>query len=316
MAKHRIRKYSRRTKSQYRKSYAPIVLSVIAFLLLSVIISVFIGISLGKRAEESGEPEKRFDFDHVEYKSGDKTVTGVEAYNFSKGSDAASYVAQDIQDLSVCIRHENGDIDYYFDVAEQYRFDNMDSTHSFLSLCRAAHDAGGRVCAYLYIGAFDIADPYERDIRKAYEIALIREAAEAGADDILLLGLDVNADNIAEMESFVARAAAAAEGAPVGVSVSVDTLAKNDSEIYYAARLRKACDYLALDLTHLKLTDANSAGVDEEGNKLPSLLESTLADHEYYIKSYPMRVLLSREHSRLYIPALALGVTNLQIVSQ
>ena len=60
MAKYRIRKYSRRTKSQYKKSHAPIVLSVIAFLLLSVIISVAIGISLSKRAEDAENLDKIF----------------------------------------------------------------------------------------------------------------------------------------------------------------------------------------------------------------------------------------------------------------
>ena len=190
MAGHRIRKYSRRTRSQYKKSVAPIVLSVIAFLLLSVIISVVIGISLQRRVEETGESDKRFDFPKVEYNSGDKVVSGVEAYNFPKGADAASYIMQDIPDLSVCIRHRDGEMDYYFDVAGQYGFDDMDSTYSFSTLCNAAHGAGGRVCAYLYIGAFEIEDEYQREIRKAYEIALIREAAESGADDILLLGLD------------------------------------------------------------------------------------------------------------------------------
>lgn len=316
MARHRIRKYSRRTKSQYKKSAAPIVLSVIAFLLLSVTISVFIGLSLGKRAEDSAAADKRFDFDKVEYKSGDKVVTGVEAYHFSKGADAASYIAQDINDLSVCIRHKNGDIDYYFDVVEQYALDNMDSIYGFDSLCSDAHAAGGRVCAYLYVGAFEVEDEYQREIRKAYEIALIREAAVSGADDILLLGLEVNSDNIAEIENFVARAANAAEKTPLGVAVSIETLALNDSEIYLAARLRGACDYLALELTHLKISDGESAGRDENGDKLPSLLETTLADHEYYIKSYPMRVLLPREHSRLYIPTLALGVTDMQVVGE
>ena len=316
MAKHRIRKYSRRTKSHYKKSVAPVVLSVIAFLLLSVIISVFIGLSLLKRVEATGESDKRFDFPKVEYVSGDKIVSGVEAYNFPKGADAASYIAQDINDLSVCIRHENGDIDYRFDIAEQYGLDNMDGTYSFASICDTANKYGGRVCAYLYIGAFDIEDEYQREIRKAYEIALIHEAAESGADDILLLGLDVNSDNISEIESFVALAAKAAEKTPLGVAVSVETIAENDKEIYLAARLRGACDYLALDLTYLKLSDGESRGVDENGNKQPSLLEQTLDKHEYYIKSYPMRVLLSKEHSKLYIPTLNLGVTDMQIVGK
>ena len=52
-------------------------------------------------------------------------VSSVEAYNFPKGADAASYVAQDIYDLSVCIRHENGEIDYQFDIAEQYGLDEV-----------------------------------------------------------------------------------------------------------------------------------------------------------------------------------------------
>ena len=314
MAKHRIRKYSRRTKSQYKKSVAPIVLSIIAFLLLSVIISVVIGINLAKRAQESENSDKRFDFERVEYQSGGKTVTGVEAYNFPKGSDAASYIAQDIPDLSVCIRHKDGEIDYRFDIAEQYAFDTMDTAYSFSSLCTAAHNAKGRVCAYLYIGSFGINDEYEREIRKAYELALIREAAESGADDILLLGIDANADNIAEIEGFIAKASIAAGKTPLGVSVSIDTLALNDSEVYLAARLRGACDYLALDLTHLTLADGNGRGYDKNGERIPSVLEEALAAHEYYIKSYPMRVLLAKEHSKLYIPTLALGVTDMQIV--
>jgi hypothetical protein len=316
MAGHRIRKYSRRTKSQYKKSVAPVVFSVIAFLLLSVIISVFIGISLKSRVDAMDEGEKRFDFEKVEYKSGDKLVSGVEAYNFPKGADAASYIMQDIPDLSVCIRHKNGNIDYQFDIAEQYAFDNMVGTYSFSSLCDTAHDAGGRICAYLYIGAFEIEDEYQREIRKAYEIALIREATESGADDILLLGLDVDADNIVEIETFVAKASIAAGKTPLGVAVSVETVAQNDKEIYYAARLRGACDYLALDLTYLTIADGNGRGVDENGNKIPSLLEETLAHHEYYIKSYPARVLLAKDHSKLYIPTIALGVTDMQIVGE
>ncbi len=316
MARHRIRKYSRRTRSQYKKSRAPIVLSVIAFLLLSVIISVAIGIGLSKRVEDAGNSDKIFDLEKVEYKSGNKTVSGVEAYHFPKGSDAASYVAQDINDLSVCVRHKNGDLDYYFEVAEQYGLDNMDASYSFATLCQNTHNAGGRVCAYLYIGAFQIKDVYQREIRKAYEIALIHEMAMSGADDILLLGLDVTTDNISEIESFVARAATAAEKTPLGVAVSVDTVAQNDSEVYLAARLRSACDYLALDLTFLTMTDAESMGADEAGNRLPSRLETMLIDHKYYIEQYPMRVILAKFHSKLYIPTLALGITDMQIVEE
>lgn len=316
MARHRIRKYSRRTRSEYKKSRAPIVLSITAFLLLSVIVSVVVGILLGGRVEEMGAPPKRFDFERTEYVSGDKKVSSVEAYNFPKGADAESYIMQDIKDLSVCIRHKDGNIDYHFDTAEQYKLDNMDSALSFATLCKQAHSAGGRVAAYMYVGSFEIEDKYERDIRKAYEIALIKEAADSGADDILLLGITVNGDNISEVEDFVARASIAANKTPLGVSVSEQTLELMDEDVYYAARLRGACDYLALDLCHLVLTDADSHGKDEGGALLPSKLEQTLEKNEYYIKSYPMRVLISKEHSKLYIPTLGLGVVDMQIVGE
>ncbi len=315
MAKHRIKKYSRRTYSQYKKSRAPIVLSVIAFLLLSVIISVLVGISLGKRAEGSLDNTK-FDFAREEYDSNGKKVGAVEAYNFPKGASAANYAAQHIDDLSVCIRHRDGSIDYHFETADKYGTDEMDSWMSFSSLCNDAHKYGVRVCAYIYISSFGIEDEYLADIQKAYETALIREASEAGADHILLMGISVTEENLSEVEGFVMRAANASEKAPLGVAVTTETLDLCEDEIYVAARLRNACDYLALDLTHLTVEDGEGTSGGADGALLPSLLEKTLEKYEYYIQKYPMRILFSREDSKLYIPALKMGVVDLQIVAE
>ncbi|MGM9643881.1 MAG: hypothetical protein ACI3X1_02215 [Eubacteriales bacterium] len=315
MAKHRINKFSRRTRSQYKKSKAPIVLAVIAFLLLSLIISVAIGLMLSKRAEQSGLPDKRFDFEKVEYISNGKTVSSVEAYNFPRGSSAPDYISQGISDLSVCLRHSDGGLDYHLDIADRYG-EVREGAVSFSELCRSAHAANGRVCAYIYVTSFAISDAYERGIMQAYELALINEAARSGADDILLLGLSATEENIAEVEEFVARAAIAAENTPLGVSVGTSLLDLTDNEIYLAARLRKNCDYIALDLTHMVQTDGESGGVDGDGHPLPSLLEATLEKYQYYIKSYEMRILFAKEESKLYVPALELGVVDLQIVGK
>ncbi len=316
MAKHRIRKYSRRTRSQYKKSRAPIVLSVIAFLLLSLIISVVVGILLSNRVQNIGESPKRFDFQKPEYILGDKKISSVEAYNFPKGASAQSYIAQDINDLSVCVRHKDGRIDYSLEAAENLKLDDVDAALSFSSLCEEAHRSGGRVCAYVYIGSFEIEDRYLREIKTAYEIALINEIAVSGADDILLLGINITGENISEVEAFLVRASIAAEKTPLGISVSEELLDQTENEIYLASRVKNSCDYLALDLTHLVIGDGESNGVDGNGERLPSTLEKTLEENEYYIKSYSLRVLFSKEHSRLYIPALELGVTDLQIVGE
>ncbi len=312
MTRRRMKRYSRRMHSHAAKSRVPIIVAAVAFLLLSAVISVLVGISLGKRAHEP-EDETRLDLEREDYISNGKTVGGVEAYYFAKTSDAASYVSQKIYDLSVCIRHEDGVLDYYFETAEKFGFDTMSEPRMLDTLCASAHKHGGRVCAYMYISSFDIEDAYMREIMKAYELSLIKEASDAGVDDILLLGILVTEENISEVESFVAKAAGTAENAPLGVCIGEEVLALNDEEIYLAARLREACDYLALDLTHLTVSDGESVE-SESGEVLPGRLEETLRKNEFYIKSYPMRIIFSREESKLYIPALKLGVTDLQIV--
>ncbi len=312
MSTRRMKRYSRRMNSHASKSRAPMILAAVAFLLLSAVISVLIGISLGKRVQEP-EDGTRFDFERDDYISNGKTVSGAEAYYFAKTSDAASYIMQKIYDLSVCLRHEDGSLDYYFKTAEKLGFDAMHDPRRLDTLCASAHASGGRVCAYMYISSFETEDSYMREIMKAYELSLIKEASDAGVDDILLLGISVTEENIAEVESFVAKAAKTAVNAPLGVCICEELLALNDEEVYLAARLRNACDYLALDLTHLTVSDGESREGDD-GENIPGKLEEILQKYEFYIKSYPMRVIFSREESKLYIPALKLGVTDLQIV--
>ncbi len=315
MATHRIKKYSRRTRSQYKRSRAPAVLAVTAFLLLSLIVSIAVGISLSRRAEETGLPQRKYELERADYRSGDKTVSAVDAYNFPKGASAADYVNQRIYDLSVCVRHEDGRLDFFFESAELYSGDTQ-GEGSLESLCQRAHDAGGRVCTYMYISSFNIEDVHLSGIAKAYELALIAEVAESGADDILLLGLPVAEDIITEIEDFVARASLAAGNAPLGVAVGEALIDPASKDGYLAPRLREACDYLALDLTRLTVEDGEDVLDEESGERMPGRLESVIEKNEFYIKSYPMRLLFSTESSKLYIPARAMGIEDLQIVGK
>ncbi len=304
MARHRIKKYSRRrSSSPYKRRGVPIVMSVIAFILLSFLISVFVGIMLGRRAEKIA-PEQPFELHRTDYESNGKIVSAVEAYYFPLGVSPYDYVRQDINDLSVCVSHKYGELDYYFEIAESFNSENNGSA-SFETLCADAKDAGARVCAYIHVRWMECEDKYEREILKAYEIALINEMARLGADDILLLGISVSEENISEVEEFVSEAAGAAESTPLGVAVSLEIVELAKAENYLAARVRSMCDYLALDLTHLVVADGESGGK----------LEEIITEYKYYIKSYPMRILFSREESKLYIPALELGIEDLQIVT-
>ncbi len=315
MAKHRIKKYSRRTSSAAHKSKTGLVVFlVIVFLILSVIISVAIGIALGRRVDDLN-PDKYYELSIPDYDSNGKKVTAVEAYHFPASANPADYVYQEIYDLSVAVRHEDGKLDYHLDAGERFPIDEM-GERSFKTLCSDAKDAKARVCAYFYVTSFDIADRYEREIVKAYEIALIASMAESGADDILLLGLDIDSGNIDEIERFIYEAASASDGVPLGVAIDRETVKKTEEEIYLAARVRAVCDYLALDLTDLLVADGESVGYDPDGKPLESKLSQILGEFEYYIRSYSMRVIFSQAEYKIYEPALALGVENMQIIGK
>ena len=315
MAKRRRKRYSRRTKTAGKTSRAPlIILCVAIFLILSVSFCVVIGILLGQRADEAAS-RPRFEFERVEYQSGGKAVKSIEGYYFAKGASAADYYVQGIRDFSFCLRHEDGSLDHASFVASALGFDATDDEYSVQRTVSRIHDEGGRACGYFYVSAFDEQNAALRDVYIAYELALLEEMASSGIDEILLMGIDVDEQNIGEVEEFLAKASLASPSTAIGVCISLDTLRLTDDEIYLAARMKNACDFLALDLCHLTTKDGES-GVDENGEPTASLLESIIGQNEYYIRSYRTRLVFSREQSQIYRSAAALGVVDFQIVGR
>ena len=315
MAKRRMKRYARRTTRAGKSSRMPVVLlCVVIFLILSVSVSVVIGILLGRKANEV-EQRPKFEFSKTEYESGGKSVRSVEAYYFAKGASAADYYVQGIRDFSFCLRHEDGSLDHASVIASTLGFDITDEEYSVPRTVSRIHAEGGRACGYFYVTAFAEQNSGLRDVYLAYELSLIEEMAESGIDEIVLMGIEVNESNIAAVEEFLARAAICAPDTAIGVRVSLDTLRLTDEEIYCAARMKNACDFLALDLCHLTLDDARD-GKTEDGTRVPSVLEEILEQNEYYISSYGLRLLFSREHSQIYKSAMELGVVDFQIVGK
>jgi len=130
----------------------------------------------------------------------------------------------------------------------------------------------------------------------------------------MLVGISVDEDNIDSVEAFVARAAAAAENAVLGVLVSPETVKLTEDNVYLAARVRSVCDFIALDLRSLS-SDADEVG-DSSEDAEKSELERLLDEMEYYVSSYKMRIVLSKNNSELYDSLKALGVGNIQIIEE
>lgn len=312
----RVNRFSRRTTLSIRHSHtAMIIIVVVAFLLVSITVSVAVGLMLGRRADEY-ERNTVFEFSSAPYTSGDKTVRAVDAYAYSFGSDVKAYIARGVTDLSLCLRGSDGNLTYASSLGKMEGFCETEEDVSLSDYVADIHACGGYVCAYFYVKSFDIQDRYLRQLYRDYEIALINEAARLGVDDIMLVGLEVNDENITEVECYVKDMATAAEDSVLGVLMLPELMKLTEEEIYLGGRVRSVCDYIALDLRRLppntdKMPETESTGSSEVQK---SDLETVISDMEYYIKAYSMRIVLSKENSSLYNGAKALGVVNIQVI--
>lgn len=301
-------KYTRRSSYAGGRSRAMvIVIAAVAFVLLSLIISVVVGISLKSRAEKYALQPK-YDLAVEEYYSGDKQIEAVDAYAFSAGGNVSSYVAKGITDFSVCLRNAGGELQFLSSVTADGGEGVANGGGKALgSTVERIHAYGGKVCAYFYVNFFEIESGPLRELRKAYEIALVNEAAAGGVDEIMLIGLDVNESNIDEVQRYVSDMSFAAENSALGVLLTSDVFKASENDVYHASRIRSVCDFVALDLRDLPADEEIAEG--EMGS-----LEKMISDMRFYIRSYNMRVVLSKNNSELYDEAKELGVVSIQIV--
>ena len=300
----RFHRYSRRTSSEKRGGRAWIIVAAcISFLILSVAISVAVGLALGQRADAYNDSAEKLDISVKEHYSGGKKVKNVraEAYQWGYGT---SYYETD--DLSVCLRDEDGFITYRSEIDVAIEGDIDMGSRSLAVEVGDLHESGGYVCGYIYSDALSEENPYLREIKKAYELALIDEAARGGVDDILIVGIDIDAVKTDELEAFLKEAAEAAGKATLGILIDTETVMDDEGLV---KRLAACCDYIALDLREM----SKYADSPESADK-PSQLYSTLDSLKYFIKVYSMRVVFSSDNERLAKSARELGVTCTQII--
>ena len=312
MAKHRMKRYSRRTRSREASRVPLIVICSVAFVILCLATSVGIGLMLGKRADEQ-QSHPKYELERVEYQSGAKTVKSIEGYHFRNGASAADYYRQGIVDFSFCLRHADGSLEYASSVADAVGIEDASNLPSLISEVKAIQAEGGRACGYFYSTAFEEQNEGARSTLIAYEKALLCEMAQSGINEILILGVDVSEKNIGEIEQFLAFVSSDAQKTAIGIAVSQDVLFMTEQEIYLAARLKDSCDFLALDLRYMTLEDAET-GRDEDGKLIPAALDETVGACEYYIKTYNIRLVFSYDYSAIYKYAVKLGVVDFQIV--
>lgn len=293
----RYKKYSRRTTSHSRSNahVVPIILAIVTFLALCLIISVAIGIALGKRAEKLPQKEG-LDFSIENYYSGDRQIKAADAYIYNMDYNISN-IWRGLTDFSFCLCESDGSMRFDPDLGFLPAGSGGDKLSEHTEYIK---EYGGYIYGYMYVSAFSGDDAYLADIRRAFEIFLVNKASECGVDEILLIFPEINENNIDKIEKFVSDAATASKNAAVGVMLSPEILKMSEDEVYYASRLRAVCDFAAIDL--------REATADN--------IENILRENEYYITSYPLRGIFDPEKEDVAEIAKMFGMNNTQFIGK
>ena len=302
----RKNRYSRRTSASLRKKRI-ITTVIVAILSVAVIFGIAVGVGAYLRHKaESYEPQKDYEFeDNAPPKS--DGAEAVCAPSFIYGDYLYGFIQKGYTDLSLSLG-----------TAESVTFDSTVAGNVSGVVCgdikleeytSLIHKYEGRACAYFVSSAFECEDENVRRVRKAYEISLLCEAAENGIDDILILGINVTEENSGEVAKYLSELNTAAGDCSVGIAINTGTLLLTENEVYIAAKLKSACDFVALDLRNL---DFSSAG--EAGSGAPTNLTEYLNEIKYYLSTYSLRLVFSNANEKFFGEAKNLGFSNVQVV--
>lgn len=302
----RRNKYSRRTSVSLRKKK---IITIIILALVSVALLFGVAVGVGaylRRRAESYAPKEEYEFED-NAPPASEGARAVRAPAFTYGDYLYGFIQKGYTDLSLSLGR-----------AESITFDSSVAQSMVGVTCgdikleeysSLIHKYEGRACGYFVSSAFDCEDENLRRLKKAYEIAILSEAAKSGIDDIMILGITVTEENSDEVAGYLSELEAAAGDCSIGIAINTGTLLLTENEIYIAARLKSACDFVALDLRSLDFSDAG-----ESDGVAPTNLAQYLDEIKYYLSSYSLRLVFSKSNEKFFDEAIDLGFSNVQVV--
>lgn len=302
----RKNRYSRRTSASQRKKKI-IMTVIVAILSVAVIFGIAVGVGAYLRHKaESYEPREDYEFEDNIPPASDG-AEAVCAPSFIYGDYLYGFIQKGYTDLSLSLGTADN-VTFASDVAQGVSGVACGDIRleEYTSLI---HKYEGRACAYFVSSAFECEDENVRRVRKAYEISLLCEAAENGIDDILILGINVTEENSGEVAKYLSELNTAAGNCSVGIAINTGTLLLTENEVYIAAKLKSACDFVALDLRHLDFSN-----VSEGDSGSPTNLTEYLNEIKYYLSTYSLRLVFSNANEQFFGEAKNLGFSNIQVV--
>ncbi len=313
-------RFARRTSASIRRSKKiPVIIGIIVFVVIVTVAAVITGNFLKKKADSYTPEDTRYNVPESLPHFNDNEAKSVLAYAYRLGSDASANAENGVTDFSACLRYSDHSLSYSSEVCRFMGFDTMKEDVNLSENTEHIHSLGGYFCGYMYMDAFNGYPESQTRIKKAYEISLAREAAENGVDDILLLGIEVDENNIDDVAQFISEIKNGLTDIQVGILIDCQTMQKTFDGIYLAGKLIKVCDYIALDLRGIQSASADGentrdGGENQTAESQKSALEQTLEQMDYFIKSYNLRLVFGSEDSENCQKAIELGYGNCQMV--
>lgn len=227
-------------------------------------------------------------------------LPNVNAYPHVLGSDPAKVL--DFPAASVSLNKPDGTLNYTSDVSSFQHLEGdtkvpLDETMRELSLYTTY------ISGVFYPRTFTYDTEDLRFSSTAAEAALIREFLRAGAKDVVLAKIPFDTVTLSEITSYVQAVKNAAGDGGVGVAVPLSVAECPDGwELLNA--LLEVCDFCLLDVSGI---------TPREDGTLPSPAE-ILADADYFLAQYDMRLLLTDQQTDLRAEIELRALSDYQIV--
>ena len=300
-------KYTKRNAASTRRKVITVILVLILSLSLICGAAIAVGSILKNKLNRANNKLNFYivpEYNLVELEPKTKDVN---AYSYSFSKDAMGYIKKGIYDLSVCLRYSDGSLAYYSSIADQIGLDSMDSGCDLVQNVNYIHECGGYFIGTMYMNSFAEKDKSIANIKREYEKQLLVECAKSGADEILVLGIDVNPDNIGDVLVFLSDVKKESGDCKIGFSISYSNLLRDKNGEYFGSKLLMVVDFLALDSKTVPCIE------NETDGEMKSF-EYRIDSLHYYMKAYNLRLLFDETRVNLYDIAGEMGINDRQII--
>lgn len=296
---------------------------IAAALILIIVLSVIWGNALKRKAEESKKDDKVGDQisdslsdnspskekEHIlppsSYNSATVPVVNAGYVTLSSyqgidwGDRASSLKSNGVSAVSLVLYYDAGVLNFSSKTAQSLGFQEPSTTKTNLYEAIGVlnisdiHSSG---C--FYANYMNKTSPEVLSVYRAYEAALIAEAAEAGFSDILIFGFAPDYESALEASLLVDAVRALAPDAVIGFALNCSGKSEADAEnafSYFAS----VADFLAIDMTYLE----NEA-----------ILYTELERAEYAMEAYNLRIIVPESFTSVRDGLRERGYLNWQIV--